>query len=308
MNLKMFIFTEQERFKMTIITEKSNPNTLEIDISSTIKILEMINNEDKTVAFAVEKKLSNIAKAVDIIVENFNNGGRLLYFGAGTSGRLGVLDASECPPTFGVLPEMVHGIIAGGEKALTTAIEGAEDDTELAKQDFKKINVKKNDTVVCISASGNPKYLLTIAEMAKKIKSKIIVVTSNRKAKLIKMSNVSICVEVGEEVITGSSRMKSGTAQKMVLNMLTTASMIKLGKTYKNFMVDLKATNEKLKNRAVSIVCEIANCDKNIAFEHLKNNNFNVKSAIAEIIFGISYEQAIKKLSQNDNILRKTIQ
>ena len=292
---------------MTIITEKSNPNTMNIDISPTIKILEMINNEDKTVAFAVEKELRNIAKAVDIIVENFNNGGRLLYFGAGTSGRLGVLDASECPPTFGVEPEMVHGIIAGGNKALTTAIEGAEDDTELAKKDFKDTVVKKNDTVVCISASGNPKYLLTIAEMAKKAGAKVVAVTSNREAKLIKLSDVSICAEVGAEAISGSSRMKSGTAQKMVLNMLTTASMVKIGKTYKNFMVDLKATNEKLKTRSVSIVCELANCDEKTAVEHLKANGFDVKSAVVEIIFGLTHEQALSKLIQNGNILRKTL-
>ena len=293
---------------MIISTEKTNPNTVDIDISSTIKILEMINNEDKKVANAVEKSLSDIAKAVDIIVENFKTGGRLLYFGAGTSGRLGVLDASECPPTFGVSPDMVHGIIAGGNKALTNAIEGAEDDIELARKDFKKTEIQKNDTVVCISASGNPKYLLTIADMAKKAGAKVVVVTSNKEAKLIKISDISICVEVGAEAISGSSRMKSGTAQKMVLNMLTTASMVKIGKTYKNFMVDLKATNEKLKNRSVSIVCDIAKCGKKTALEHLDKNGFDVKSAIVEIIFGLSHKQALLKLKKNDNILRKSIE
>lgn len=293
---------------MTISTEKSNSKTVDIDISSTIKILEMINNEDKIVAFAVEKELLNIAKAVDMIVENFNNGGRLLYFGAGTSGRLGVLDASECPPTFGVSPTMVHGIIAGGNKALTTAIEGAEDDIELAKSDFDNTKVTKNDTIVCISASGNPKYLLTIANLTKKEGAKVIVVTSNKDAKLIKLCDVAICVEVGAEAISGSSRMKSGTAQKMILNMLTTASMVKIGKTYKNFMVDLKATNEKLKKRSVSIVCDLSNCNEKTALEHLEKNGYDVKSAIVEIIFNISHEQALSKLSQNNNILRKTIE
>ena len=292
---------------MNISTEKSNPNTTNIDVSSTLRIVEMINNEDKTVAFAVEKELMNIAQAVDLIVENFNKGGRLLYFGAGTSGRLGVLDASECPPTFGVLPEMVQGIIAGGNKALTTSIEGAEDDIWLAVRDFENVNVKKNDTVVCISASGNPKYLLKIAELAKAAEAKIVVITSNNSAKLIEFSDILISPDVGAEPVSGSSRMKSGTAQKMILNMLSTASMIKLGKTYKNFMVDLKATNEKLKNRAVSIVTDLARCSDDIALEHLKNNEYNVKAAVIEIIFKVSYEEALIMLKQNDNILRKTL-
>lgn len=292
---------------MEISTEKTNPNTVNIDISPTLRILEMINNEDKTVAFAVEKELLNIASAVDIIVDNFNNGGRLLYFGAGTSGRLGVLDASECPPTFGVLPEMVQGVIAGGKKALVTAIEGAEDDIWMAKKDFDEIEVKKNDTVVCISASGNPKYLLAIAEMAKQTEAKIIVITSNQKAKLIDLADITICPNVGAEVIRGSSRMKSGTAQKMILNMLSTASMIKMGKTYKNLMVDLKATNEKLKNRACKIVQDLSKCDRQTALNHLEANHYDVKSAITEIIFNVSFEEAQLMLKQNDNILRKTI-
>lgn len=292
---------------MKISTEQSNPKTVNIDVSPTLRILQMINNEDKTIAFAVEKELLNISQAVDLIVENFNNGGRLLYFGAGTSGRLGVLDASECPPTFGVRPEMVQGIIAGGNKALTTSVEGAEDDIELAKSDFEDINVTKNDTIVCISASGNPKYLLTIANMAREISAKVVVITSNSTAKLIELSDIAICPDIGAEPISGSSRMKSGTAQKMILNMLSTASMIKLGKTYKNFMVDLKATNEKLKNRAVSIVCDLGRCNEQTALNHLKNNGYDVKSAVIEIIFNISHEEALLMLKQNNNILRKTI-
>ncbi len=292
---------------MEISTEKTNPNTVNIDISSTLRIVEMINNEDKKVAFAVEKELMNIAEAVDIIVENFNKGGRLLYFGAGTSGRLGVLDASECPPTFGVIPEMVQGIIAGGRKALVTAVEGAEDDIWLAQRDFVDTRVEKNDTVVCISASGNPKYLLKIAELAKEKESKVVAITSNKNAKLIELSDVCICPDIGAEPISGSSRMKSGTAQKMILNMLSTASMVKMGKTYKNFMVDLKATNEKLKNRAVSIVKSLARCDEETALEHLKANEYDIKVAVTEIIFNLTTEEARLMLKQNDNILRKTI-
>ena len=284
---------------MEISTEKSNPNTINIDVSSTLEIVKMINNEDKTVAIAVEKELNNVAKAVDIIVENFKNNGRLLYFGAGTSGRLGVLDASECPPTFGVDSSMVQGI---------TAIEGAEDDEELAQKDFVNVNVAPNDTVVCISASGNPKYLIKIAESAKKIGAKIICVTSNKDAKLIKYADATICPQVGPEAITGSSRMKSGTAQKMILNMLTTSAMVKLGKTYKNYMVDLKATNEKLKIRASKIVQDLAKCDEETAFEHLNANNFDVKSSVVEILFGASGEQAKLILEKNNNILRKTME
>ena len=292
---------------MNISTEKSNPNTINIDVSPTLRILEMINNEDKKVAYAVEKELLNIANAVDIIVDNFKKGGRLLYFGAGTSGRLGVLDASECPPTFGVSPDMVKGYIAGGNTALTFAVEGAEDDISLAKKDFEDANVNPNDTVVCISASGNPKYLVKIAELSKENNAKVVVITSNQNGKLICLSDIAICPNVDAEVISGSSRMKSGTAQKMILNMLSTASMVKLGKTYKNFMVDLKATNEKLKTRACSIVQDLARCDEQTALTHLKNNSYDVKSAVTEIIFNISYDEAQLMLKQNDNILRKTI-
>ena len=292
---------------MTISTEKSNPATVNIDVSSTLRIVEMINNEDKKIAFEIEKELMNISAAVDIIVDNFKKGGRLLYFGAGTSGRLGVLDASECPPTFGVSSQMVQGIIAGGKNALIYAVEGAEDDIWLAQKDFYSANVDINDTVVCISASGNPKYLLKIAELAKEKNSKIIVITSNKNAKLIELSDVSICPEVGAEVITGSSRMKSGTAQKMILNMLSTASMVKLGKTYKNFMVDLKATNEKLKNRAAAIVQDLARCDKQTALNHLQANNYDVKLSVLEIIFNISSSEAELMLKQHNNILRNAI-
>lgn len=292
---------------MNISTEEINLDTKNIDLLETFDILKLINNEDKKIALAVESELIKISEAVDIIYTNFKKGGRLLYFGAGTSGRLGVLDASECPPTFGVADNMVIGTIAGGKDALIYAIEGAEDNEFFAISDYNKLNINSNDTVVCISASGNPKYLLKIAQLSKNNNVKVISVTSNKKAKLKDLSSVFISVNVGPEVISGSSRMKSGTAQKMILNMLSTASMIKLGKTYENLMVDLKPTNEKLKNRSLKIVMSVTNCSEEVASNHLKNNGYDVKLSIVEILMQVSTTEAISLLENNNNILRKTI-
>lgn len=290
-----------------ILTEQSNPNTTNIDISTTLQIIEMINEEDKKVALAVEKQNANIAEAVDLIAENFLKGGSLIYFGAGTSGRLGVLDASECPPTFGVDADMVRGYIAGGDFALRNAIEGAEDDFEAGKEDLLKYSLNKNDVIVGISASGNPKYLLGVLETAKTEGKITIGVTSNPNAKIKEHTDVFIAAEVGNEPITGSTRMKSGTAQKLILNMLTTASMVKIGKTYKNYMVDLKPTNEKLKVRACQIVSEIAECDFETAQKMLIQNCWDVKTSILMIKKGLSKENAELMLSKNSGILRKCL-
>ena len=230
------------------ITEAENNFTTKIDECSSTEIVKMINDEDKKVAEAVEKCLPQIAFAVDIITNNFLKGGRLFYFGAGTSGRLGVLDASECPPTFSVSPGMVQGIIAGGDKALRYAIEGAEDSEDLAQNDFTSCDISVKDTIVVISASGNAKYILKIIELAKEKGIKTIAVTSNKVAMSAQKADIAICVETGAEVIAGSTRMKAGTAQKMVLNMLTTASMIQIGKVYDNLMIDVNPTNAKLKD------------------------------------------------------------
>ena len=224
-----------------IITEYRNENTKNIDLLSTIDIVRKINEEDKLVALAVEDETPNIAQAVDIIAKQFLKGGKLYYFGAGTSGRLGVLDASECPPTFGVSSDMVQGIIAGGDRAIKHAVEGAEDNFELGKKDAEILTDK--DVCVAISASGNPKYLLGVLEKAEENGCKTIALTCNSKAAILEEAGHGICVEVGPEVIAGSSRMKAGTAQKMVLNMLTTGAMIKIGKTYENYMIDLMPTN-----------------------------------------------------------------
>ncbi len=291
-----------------IITEKSNPNTVNIDCASSFEIAQMINNEDLKVAQKINENLEPIAKAIDVISENFLNGGRLFYFGAGTSGRLGVLDASECPPTFSSAPNMVQGIIAGGDKALRFAIEGAEDSVELAKEDFEKIQATKNDTIVSISASGNANYVIEVLKLAREIGAKTIAVTCNSNAKMSEFADINICIETGAEAITGSTRMKAGTAQKMVLNMLTTGAMVKIGKVYKNLMIDVKPTNIKLKDRAARIVSEIAQVEKEVAINVLEANGYNLKEAVLQIKYGKTFEEAHELLKEHNGILRKVFE
>ncbi len=291
-----------------IITEKSNPNTINIDCASSFEIAQMINNEDLKVAQKINENLEPIAKAIDIISENFLVGGRLFYFGAGTSGRLGVLDASECPPTFSSEPDMVQGIIAGGDRALRFAIEGAEDSIDLAREDFAKVQATKNDTIVSISASGNANYVIEILKLAKEIGAKTIALTCNPNAKMSEFADVVICIETGAEAITGSTRMKAGTAQKMVLNMLTTGAMVKIGKVYKNLMIDVKPTNIKLKDRAARIVAEIAQVEKEVAINTLEENGYNLKEAVLQIKYGITFEKAQELLKEHNGILRKVFE
>ena len=287
------------------VTEFRNPNTKDIDILPTEDMIRRINNEDKKVAIAVEKEIPNIAIAVDVIAEQLNKGGRLFYFGAGTSGRLGVLDASECPPTFGVKPDLVQGIIAGGDTALRNAVEGAEDNYEMGLNDASVL--KKDDVCVVISASGNPKYLLGVLDKANKTGVKTIALTCNPNGKILNNSEIGICTVVGPEVITGSSRMKAGTAQKMVLNMLSTGAMVKTGKTYENLMIDVMPTNVKLKDRAARIVSEITDVDKEYAINVLNNSDWRVKTAIAMIKGDMSRDEANELLENNDGILRKAL-
>ena len=288
-----------------VITEYRNENTKNIDLISTIDIVRKINEEDKLVALAIEDETPNIAKAVDIIAKQFLKGGKLYYFGAGTSGRLGVLDASECPPTFGVSPDMVQGIIAGGEKALKIAVEGAEDNYEQGMKDAEMLT--KDDVCVAISASGNPKYLLGVLAKAEENGCKSIALTCNHEAAILEEAGHGICVEVGPEVIAGSSRMKAGSAQKMVLNMLTTGAMIKIGKTYENFMIDLMPTNEKLKDRAIRIVSEIAGVNVSTALETLMKSDWKVKTAITMLKCKLTKEQANDALKKNCGVLRRTL-
>lgn len=288
-----------------IITEYRNENTKNIDLLSTIDIVRKINEEDQIVARAVEDESANIARAVDIIAKQFLIGGKLYYYGAGTSGRLGVLDASECPPTFGVTPDLVTGIIAGGDKALRLAVEGAEDNFELGVDDAQILT--KDDVCVAISASGNPKYLLGVLSHAEKIGCKTIAITCNHKAAILDEVGLGICVEVGPEVIAGSSRMKAGTAQKMVLNMLTTGAMIKIGKTYENFMIDLMPTNEKLKDRAIRIVSQIAGVNSSNALKTLLECDWSVKTAILMLQCSLSKDEAKELLRKNCGVLRRAL-
>lgn len=276
-------------------TEQINPETSQIDLLSTYDILRLINNEDKKVAIAVEAELPHIAQAVDIIANAFLNGGRLIYFGAGTSGRLGIVDASECPPTFGVPHEMVQGVIAGGEAAMFVAQEGAEDREDGALEYFDSLQISDKDVVCGIAASGRTPFVIGALKIAKRLNiRRIMISTINRvnAKQLEELADVLICPYVGSEVIAGSTRMKSGTAQKLVLNMLTTASMVKIGKTYNNIMVDLQLTNNKLKERAKRILMNIAEIDYEKAVELLAETNGNVKTALLMALCNIEKSEA----------------
>ncbi len=287
------------------ITEYRNENTKDIDLLSTIDMVRKMNEEDQIVAKVVGDEAPNIAMAIDIIAKSFLKGGRLFYFGAGTSGRLGILDASECPPTFSVDPSMVQGIIAGGPKAILHAAEGAEDNFDEGKKDANILTDK--DVCVVISASGNPKYLLGVLEKADEIGSATIAITCNSKGKIAEEAGHVICAEVGPEVIAGSSRLKAGTAQKMILNMLSTGSMIKIGKTYENFMIDLKAVNEKLKDRAIRIVSQIAGVTNSEALASLLKCNWEIKTAIVMNQLKVDTDEARLELKKHGGVLRKII-
>ncbi len=290
------------------LTERTNPNTLGIDLMDGEEIARMINNEDKKVALAVEKVIPQIGEAVEVIAQGFKNGGRLAYFGAGTSGRIGVLDASECWPTFGVEHGMVNGYIAGGDKALRFSVENAEDSEEAGIEDLRDFNPKVNDVIVGISANGGAKYVLAVLREAQKSGAKTIALTSNPEAEIKKFADIVINPIVGEEVITGSSRMKSGTAQKMVLNMLSTGAMIRIGKTYKNYMIDVRMMNEKLVERGVRFVREIAQVSETEARKYIEASDYNVKEACVMAVKKCDKQQATQMLAQVGGILRKIIQ
>lgn len=288
----------------TLITEQRNPNSMHVDSLSALEIVQLMNEEDKQVPLAIEKCLPLIAQAVERIVAAFQQDGRLVYIGAGTSGRLGVLDASECPPTFGVSPEMVKGIIAGGERALRHPIEGAEDSKAQAVIDLQTIQFSSKDVLVGIAASGRTPYVVGALEYAKSLGSVTVSIASNPNSAMANIVDIAIDTVVGPEVLTGSSRLKSGTAQKLVLNMLTTASMILMGKCYQNLMVDVQASNEKLKARAIRIVMQATDCDKAIAEETLKQADQNAKLAIMMILSGLDRAQAEALLEKHQGKLQ----
>lgn len=290
-----------------MVTESRNKNTMDIDLLDTIDMVRVINDEDKKVALAVEKELENIAKAIDKISYAFLNGGRLIYIGAGTSGRLGILDASECPPTFGTSPELVVGIIAGGKNAILKAVENAEDNKELCIEDLKKINFNSKDILVGIAASGRTPYVMGGIEYANELGVTTVSVSCNPSSILAKTVMIPISPVVGGEVVTGSSRLKAGTAQKLVLNMLTTGSMIKIGKVYGNLMVDVEATNEKLVERQKKIVMEATECKREKAESALEDAKGHCKTAILMILGDLEVKEAKILLSEKKGFIREAL-
>lgn len=269
--------------------------------------LVVMNKEDRKVAEAIEEVLPEIEEAVHVIIEKFNAGGRLIYIGAGTSGRLGVLDAAECPPTFGAPKEQVVGIIAGGDKALTEAIEGSEDHLEMGEEDLKTIGLTKDDVVVGLAASGRTPYVIGALEYANSIHAPTVAVACTRESEIGKVANIAIEATPGPEVLTGSTRLKAGTTQKLILNMLSTISMVGIGKAYKNLMVDVQPSNEKLISRAINIVMQATKAEEKVAEQKLEESGENVKAAILMILLDIDKDMAEKKLEETKGHIRKSL-
>jgi len=301
--MKNTLFEELEG----LVTEARNPATSDIDSKSTEEILRLINQEDKKVPFIVEKEIPYIAQAVDIIVEAFKNGGRLFYIGAGTSGRLGVLDAAECPPTFGTPPEMVQGVIAGGYEALVRAQEGAEDQGEQGAKDLQARGFNKKDVACGIAASRRTPYVIGAIRWARQIGAKTIYIACNPRSELKLPVDVAICPVVGPEVIMGSTRMKAGTAQKLILNMLTTTAMIRLGKVYGNLMVDLQMTSRKLEERSKRIVMMVTGVDYKTAEKVLRQAGGHVKTALVMILAQVDAHQARERLERSGGFVREAV-
>ena len=291
----------------SLSTEARNENSYNIDTKSTKEILKIINNEDKKVAYAIEEGLDDIEKIVNVVVDSFNKGGRLIYVGAGTSGRMGLIDAVECRPTYSVPDEMVMGIMAGGKEAFVRAKEGAEDSKEEAVEDLKNINLSNKDILIGIAASGRTPYVLGAIEYANMIGCNTAAIATVKNSKIGAIAKLKVEVNTGAEVVSGSTRMKAGTAQKLICNMISTASMIRIGKVYNNLMVDVSATNQKLVKRAVGIIQEITNANEDVCIEKM-NKYKNVKKAVISILLGIDDEKEIDELlKQNKNNLRNVI-
>lgn len=290
-----------------LISESRNPATMELDKLSTLAMLTCINDEDRKVPDAIRLVLPAVAQAVDLAADALKQGGRLIYLGAGTSGRLGVLDASECPPTFGVPHGMVIGLIAGGPRALLKAVEGAEDDIALGMRDLQDLQLTATDMVVGLAASGRTPYVIGALRYARELGCPTAAISCNPDSPIAQEAQVAISPVVGPEALTGSTRMKSGTAQKLVLNMLSTGAMVKLGKVYQNLMVDVKATNVKLVDRACRIVVEATGVSRAEAEHALRQTDFEVKPAILMLLKGVSAEQARQDLRQHHGYLRAAL-
>lgn len=290
-----------------LTTETRNQNTMQLDAMTTKEILKVMNEEDQTISQAVNNEIDNIEQVVKAVIHSFNNGGRLIYVGAGTSGRLGILDAVECVPTFGVSKNLVVGFIAGGMEAFTVAVEGAEDSKELGKEDMKSIDLTENDTVIGIAASGRTPYVIGALNYAKQQNATTAAISCNKNAEISKHAELIIEVETGPEVLTGSTRLKAGTAQKLVLNMISTASMIGIGKVYENLMVDVKSTNEKLTERSKRIIMEATGVDGETAASYYEQAQHHVKTAIVMILLQCSYNDATDKLKETNGFVRESI-
>ena len=291
-----------------LLTERRNANSTNIDTLSTEEMLAVINREDQLVAHAITPYLPQIAQLVDAVAAAFQKGGRLIYSGAGTSGRLGILDASECPPTFGTRPEQVVGLIAGGHKAILSAVENSEDNVAQGAEDLKALNFTANDVLVGIAASGRTPYVIGAMNYAKSVGALVATITCNPNGEMAQLADIAITPVVGPEVVTGSTRLKAGTAQKLVLNMITTGAMIRSGKVYSNLMVDVEATNAKLIERQVSIVMEATECDREAAVNALNACHRHCKTAIVMVLANLNADEATTLLADNNGYIRKALQ
>lgn len=289
------------------ISEQRNPDSMQLDQLNSLQIVQLMNQQDKLVPLAIETQLAKIAATVDKIVAALRQGGRLIYLGAGTSGRLGVLDASECPPTFGTSAEQIIGLIAGGDNALRQAIEGAEDNPAQAKQDLKQIQLNAQDVLVGIAASGRTPYVLAGLNYAKQQGATTIALVSNPHSQMGACADIAIETVVGPEILTGSSRLKSGTAQKLVLNMLSTASLVQLGKCYQNLMVDVQAKNEKLRARSLQIVMQATHCTEEQAQQALQQADNQCKLAILMLLTGQNKQNAQQLLAQGEGKISQVL-
>lgn len=290
-----------------LTTETRNTNSMGLDQMSIHEAVVLMNQEDRHVPEAIEQALPEIEQAIEFIVDSFKQGGRLIYMGAGTSGRLGVLDAAECVPTFNTPPEMVVGLIAGGDKAMLQAVEGAEDSVEFGREDLIQLNLTEKDTVVGIAASGRTPYVKGGLAYATDIGASTVSIACNKGAEISEYSQVAIEVDAGAEVLTGSTRLKAGTAQKLILNMLSTVSMVQIGKVYKNLMVDVQPTNEKLEERSKRIIMQATECDYEVAEKAFQHAGNNVKLAIVMVLTDNDVSSAKELLSHNNGFIREAI-